>query len=123
MTAQSQPRIALDMGGDGVVKARPKNRRRLLMAALPALIGLGAGVYWLNGGRYETTDNAYFHQARISIASDLSGRLVSVNVTDGQLVQKGATMFTVDPEPYRLALTRPANAWPSSGRARPRSGS
>ena len=105
MNAQSQPQKAADQGGDGVVKAKPK-RRRVLMVALPALIVVGAGVYWINSGRYESTDNAYFHQARIAIASDLSGRLVAVNVADGQMVQKDAVMFTVDPEPYKLALAQ-----------------
>ena len=105
MNAQSQPQKAAEHGGDGVVKAKPK-RRRVLMVALPALIVVGAGVYWINSGRYESTDNAYFHQARIAIASDLAGRLVAVNVADGQMVQKDAVMFTVDPEPYKLALAQ-----------------
>jgi len=109
MNAQSQPQKAAEQGGDVVIKAKPK-RRRLLMVALPALIVVGAGVYWINSGRYESTDNAYFHQARIAIASDLSGRLVSVNVADGQVVPQGAVLFTVDPEPYKLALRRPISA-------------
>lgn len=103
MNAQS-PTHAAELGGDTVVKAQPRNRRRMLMISLPVAIVLGAGVYWVTGGRYESTDNSYFHQARISIASDLSGRVVSVNVADGQVVKKGAVMFTVDPEPYKLAL-------------------
>lgn len=103
MNAQS-PTHAAELGGDTVVKAQPRNRRRMLMISLPVAIVLGAGVYWVTGGRYESTDNSYFHQARISIASDLSGRVVSVDVADGQVVKKGAVMFTVDPEPYKLAL-------------------
>ena len=96
--------LATDMGAATVVKARPKSRRRLLMLSLPVALVVGAGAYWINGGRYESTDNSYFHQARIAIASDLSGRLVSVNVKDGQIVRKDAVMFTVDPQPYKLAL-------------------
>ncbi|MBI1170729.1 HlyD family efflux transporter periplasmic adaptor subunit [bacterium] len=104
MNAQSPASLAADMGADAVIKAKPRNRRRLLMLSLPVALVVGAGVYWINGGRYESTDNSYFHQARLAIASDLSGRLVSVNVTDGQMVKKDAVMFTVDPEPYKLAL-------------------
>lgn len=96
--------LATDMGATTVVKAKPKSRRRLLMLSLPVALVVGAGAYWINGGRYESTDNSYFHQARIAIASDMSGRLVSVNVKDGQLVKKDAVMFTVDPQPYKLAL-------------------
>jgi membrane fusion protein (multidrug efflux system) len=32
--------------------------------------------------------------------------LVSVNVADGQVVPQGAVLFTVDPEPYKLALAQ-----------------
>lgn len=96
--------MGVNKGADTVVKAKPKGGRRLLMLSLPVALVLGAGAYWLNGGRYEETDNSYFHQARIAIASDLSGRLVSVNVKDGQIVKKDAVMFTVDPQPYKLAL-------------------
>lgn len=84
--------------------ARPKRRRLGLMLALPAVMLAGAGAYWINGGQSETTDNANLHQARINIASDLGGRVVTVGVQDGRAVAKGAVMFQVDPEPYRLAL-------------------
>jgi membrane fusion protein (multidrug efflux system) len=85
--------------------AKP-NRKRLLMLALPVALILGAGAFWITGGRYETTENAYFHQARITIASDVSGRVTSVNFTDGQAVKKGDTLFTVDDQPWKLALAQ-----------------
>ncbi len=106
MNAQTQPMTASDMAVHVVAKAKPVNRRRLLMMALPVAIVVGAGAFWITGGRYETTENSYFHQARIAIASDLTGRLVSVNVTDGQMVKAGAVMFTVDPQPFKLALAQ-----------------
>jgi membrane fusion protein (multidrug efflux system) len=85
---------------------KPKRRRYGLMLALPVVLLAGGAVYWVNGGRYETTDNANLHQARINIASDLGGRVVSVGVEDGKMVTKGTVMFQVDPEPYKLALTQ-----------------
>ncbi len=85
---------------------KPKRRRIGLMLALPVVLLAGGAVYWVNGGRYETTDNANMHQARINVASDLTGRVVSVGVMDGKLVKKGTVMFQVDPEPYRLALVQ-----------------
>lgn len=85
----------------------PKPRRRLaLMLALPALLLVGAGGWWLTGGRYETTANAYFHQSVASISSDLGGRVTEVAISDGQPVKEGDLLFRVDPEPYRLALDR-----------------
>ncbi len=85
---------------------KPKKRRVWLMLSLPLILAAGGAIYWVNGGRYESTDNANMHQARINIASDLGGRVVSVNVADGKTVTKGTVMFQVDPEPYRLALVQ-----------------
>lgn len=87
--------------------ARPKRRlgRTVLMVALPVTLALGGGVYWLTSGRYESTENAALHQARISVASDLSGRVVKVAVHDNQQVKAGDLLFQVDPEPYQLALS------------------
>jgi membrane fusion protein (multidrug efflux system) len=101
MNAQSPAQTAAAIP---VIKAKPKSRRTLLILSLPVALLAGGAVYWVNGGRYETTENANMHQARINIASDLGGRVVSVGVADGKPVAKGAVMFQVDPEPYRLAL-------------------
>ena len=88
------------------IETPKKSRRRLLMLSLPVALVIGAGVWWVTGGRYESTDNAYFHQARITIASDISGRVTGVNFTDGQVVKKGDVLFTVDDQPYKLALAQ-----------------
>jgi len=87
--------------------AVPSSRRRrglLLMVALPLALVLGAGVLWYSGGRYESTENANLHQARIAIAPSVAGRVVKVMVQELQPVKAGDLLFQVDPEPYRLAL-------------------
>ncbi|MBX6329048.1 MAG: HlyD family secretion protein [Pseudolabrys sp.] len=87
--------------------AAPPLRRRLrltLLIVLPALAGLiGLGVY-LSGGRYVSTDNAYVGAQKILITPDISGKIVHVAVVEGQHVRPGDELFTLDPEPYRLAL-------------------
>lgn len=83
-----------------------KSNRRWLMTVLPIAVILAGGWYWLSGGRYESTENAALHQARITVASDLSGRVVSVAIKDNQTVKAGDVLFQVDPEPYRLALAQ-----------------
>lgn len=80
--------------------------RRALMLSLPVAIALGGGWMWLSGGRYEETENAALHQARIGIAADLPGRVVATHVTDNAAVKAGDPLFQVDPEPYRLALAQ-----------------
>lgn len=59
------------------------------------------------GGRYETTENAYLHQARISVAPSVGGRVTDVLVADNQKVKAGTVLFKVDPVPYQLALAKP----------------
>src|SRR3569623_1862436 len=75
-----------------------------LMAAVPLLLILVAGYFYLTGGRYESTDNAYIAQDTISISPDVSGRIVKVNVQENQRVKAGDLLFEIDPEPYRIAL-------------------
>lgn len=84
--------------------ARRRTGRILLMAALPVVLLGGAGLWWLASQGHESTDNAYVHQARLSVASAVAGRVVTTHVSDNQRVAKGDALFQVDPEPYRIAL-------------------
>ena len=88
--------------------ATPKRRwlRPLLLFGVPLLIAAIAGYFYLTGGRYVSTDNAYVQQDMISVSPDVSGRLVAVNVRENQRVKKGDALFTIDPEPYRIALAQ-----------------
>ena len=97
---------------ESVEAPAPKQRRwgRLgLMAVVPLLIAAVAGYFYLTGGRYVSTDNAYIQQDMISISPDVSGRIVQVNVKENQRVKAGDVLFVIDPEPYRIALEQ-ANA-------------
>ncbi|OCW55552.1 hypothetical protein AWJ14_06065 [Hoeflea olei] len=96
-------------------KKRSKSRRTLLMLAVPALLVAAGGYMWLTGGRYEETENANLRLSRITIASEISGRIVSVNVKENGPVKKGDVLFQVDPEPLQIALNQ-ANAAVESAR-------
>src|SRR3569832_2274349 len=92
------------------------NRRRLIqMVAVPLVLGVGGGYFWLTGGRYEDTDNAYVQQAKVSLSADIAGRITSVNVGENEPVKAGAVLFTIDPQPYQIALDQ-ANAALASAR-------
>jgi membrane fusion protein, multidrug efflux system len=81
-----------------------KRLRMILLVALPAIAALiGAGVY-IMGGRYISTDNAYVGAQKVLITPDISGKIVHVAVVEGQHVKPGDELFTLDAEPYRLAL-------------------
>jgi membrane fusion protein (multidrug efflux system) len=83
--------------------------RIALMISVPLAIAAVAGYFYLTGGRYQTTDNAYISQDMISISPDVSGRIVQVNVKENQRVKAGDVLLVIDPEPYRIALEQ-ANA-------------
>jgi membrane fusion protein (multidrug efflux system) len=81
-------------------------RRFLLLVVLP-LVALMAGVtFYLNGGRYVTTDDAYVGAQKVLITPDISGKIISVAVKEGQQVSTGDVMFQIDPVPFRLAVAQ-----------------
>jgi membrane fusion protein (multidrug efflux system) len=81
-------------------------RRILLLASVPVLVAAVGGYFWLTGGRYQETDNAYVEQAKVALSADVAGRILSVTVHENEAVQAGDILFTLDPEPYSIALAQ-----------------
>ena len=87
------------------LKARLLARRRLvLLVVLPAIVAVAGLAFYLSGGRYVTTDNAYIGAQKVLITPSVSGTIKRVLVQEGQHVNAGDELFAIDPEPYRLAL-------------------
>src|SRR5690348_14784510 len=101
--AEADPQIADSTVETTVVETPPKRRRwgRLaLMLALPIALLIGGYVYWQGLQGKVTTDNAYLQQDKVGVSAEIVGRIVEVNVKEGQLVKAGQVMFRIDPEPY-----------------------
>jgi membrane fusion protein (multidrug efflux system) len=81
-----------------------KNLRMILLVGLPALAVLIGLVLYLSGGRYVSTDNAYVGAQKVLITPDISGKVIHVAIVEGQHVNAGDEIFTLDSEPYRFAL-------------------
>jgi membrane fusion protein (multidrug efflux system) len=79
-------------------------RRTLLLVMLPIVTVIAGLVFYLNGGRYVTTDDAYVGAQKVLITPDISGKIEKVVVREGQLVNKGDELFEIDPIPFRLAV-------------------
>lgn len=88
------------------VKPARRLRKTMLMLSVPLLLVAGIGGWWLTGTGQESTENAYLHQARISVAPTVGGRVVAVNVRELQPVKAGDLLFQVDPQPYELAVAQ-----------------
>ena len=59
-----------------------------MLAGIAAVI-VASAVVWLRGGRFVSTDNAYVQQDKVSVASDVAGRIVEVAVKENQPVKAG----------------------------------
>ena len=119
MEAPSQPVAVTPPPMQPAPAALKKKRgpgRLLLMVALPLVLAAAGGYVWVTGGRYQETENANLQQAKVSIASDIAGRVVQVDIADNQLVKKGDVLFAIDPEPHRIALAQ-ADAAVAAARA------
>jgi membrane fusion protein, multidrug efflux system len=81
-----------------------KRLRMILLVVLPLFaVIIGIGIY-LSGGRYISTDNAYVGAQKVLITPDISGKITHVAVREGQHVNPGDELFTLDREPFALAL-------------------
>jgi membrane fusion protein, multidrug efflux system len=81
-------------------------RRFLLLVVLPLVAAIAGITFYLNGGRYVTTDDAYVGAQKVLITSDVSGKIISVTVKEGQQVSTGDTLFQIDPVPFQLAVAQ-----------------
>lgn len=83
---------------------RPKRLRRILLLLGPVLM-VAAGLYfYLSGGRYVSTDNAYVRADKLNVATDVSGIVTEIPVTENQQVEKDQVLFRLDEEPFRTAV-------------------
>ena len=89
------------------VASEPHKRnwqRLILMGAVPLLVLLGGLVYWYSLQGKVSTDNAYVKLDKVSVSSEIGGKIVAVAVREDQQVRPGDLLFRIDPEPYALQL-------------------
>jgi membrane fusion protein (multidrug efflux system) len=81
-----------------------KRLRMMLLLVLPVIALVAGGFFYLSGGRYIGTDNAYVGAQKVLITPDISGRIVDIAVREGQHVKPGDQLFTLDAKPFQLAV-------------------
>ncbi|WP_409191434.1 HlyD family secretion protein [Bradyrhizobium sp. RDM4] len=87
-----------------VVAGLRRYRRFLLMVVLPIVVAIAGFTFYLNGGRYVGTDDAYVGAQKVLVTPDISGKIEKVVVKEGQIVKQGDELFEIDPVPFRLAV-------------------
>jgi membrane fusion protein (multidrug efflux system) len=90
---------------EAVEQTRRKRRwRKPLLFAAPLIIIVGAIFFYLHGGRYEATDDAFLNAGMVSVSPNVAGRVIEVDVHNNQHVHKGDVLFRIDPAPYQAAV-------------------
>ena len=85
---------------------RPSRRRRLrwtLFLLLPIVLIVGA-YFYVEGGAYMSTDDAYIEADKVGLSTDVSGMVAAIEVTDNQHVTAGQVLFRLDPLLFQLKL-------------------
>src|SRR5438552_4004110 len=82
---------------------RGRLRRVLMIGGVVLVAGVSLG-FWLLGGRYVGTDDAYIHAAQLMVSTDVSGLVHEVDVHQGQHVKAGQVLFRIDPGQFQIAL-------------------
>jgi membrane fusion protein (multidrug efflux system) len=90
--------------GKGLLERR--GVRMVLLGLGPLVVLAGAAYYYVTGGRYVSTEDAYVQADKVQISSDVAGRVIEVGVSDHQTVVKNDLLFRIDDQPYKIALMR-----------------
>jgi membrane fusion protein (multidrug efflux system) len=84
--------------------ARLRARARTILLVIVPLVAVVAGLgFYLAGGRYISTDNAYVGAQKVLITPDVSGKIDKISVREGEHVAAGTELFRIDPKPFELA--------------------
>jgi len=81
-------------------------RRYLITGAAVLLAFLLAWALWWHYLRSPWTRDGRVRAEVVNIATEISGKVVGLNVTDNQTVHKGDVLLTIEPVDYRLALVQ-----------------
>lgn len=90
-------------------RVRPKNnrlKRFVLLVLIPLIILIVSAGFYLHGGRYVSTDNAYIKADNVPISAQVSGTIQQVMVKEYQQVKAGDVLFRLDPAPFQVAVAK-----------------
>jgi membrane fusion protein (multidrug efflux system) len=99
---------ASQKGGAAHVKRANRSRllRPVLMIGGVLLVIVATIAFWVSGGQYVSSDDTYVDAAKVSLSTDVSGLVASVNVRDNQHVTAGQVLFTLDQSAFDIAVAQ-----------------
>ena len=84
-------------------KNRGAARAKLVLALIVLVAAAGAVADWYPTKDIATTDDAYTDGHAITVAPQVAGTVVSLDVNDNQQVKAGDLLFQIDPRAYVAA--------------------
>jgi membrane fusion protein (multidrug efflux system) len=77
--------------------------RRFFMWGVPLILAGIGGFFYVTGGRYVSTDDAYIQAARVAVSADISARVSEIPLADNQPVHKCDVLLRLDSRPFEIA--------------------
>ncbi|MCW6507062.1 HlyD family secretion protein [Lichenifustis flavocetrariae] len=94
-----------DEKGPGVWATLRKHPVAVGVAAVVLVAGIVLGVLWyLYSRHFENTDDAFIDGRPVSVSPQVTGNIVSVPVTDNQVVHAGDLLAVIDERDYQATL-------------------
>ncbi|HTP85162.1 MAG TPA: HlyD family secretion protein [Alphaproteobacteria bacterium] len=101
--ADSARPVAVD-GARAPAGARRQLVRWGLIGLGPLVVLLAALWFYVTGGRYVSTDDAFVKTDLVSINAQVPGQVTGLYVHNNQSVEAGQLLFELDPRSYQIAL-------------------
>jgi membrane fusion protein (multidrug efflux system) len=96
-----------DKGSQGIKAAFRKHPIVIAVCGGLIVVGAIAGVIWyLHARHYESTDDAFIDARPVLVSPQVTGDIISVNVTDDQIVKPGDLLVKIDPRDYLATLNQ-----------------
>jgi membrane fusion protein (multidrug efflux system) len=87
-------------------RSRRQRTRMILLVVVPLIAAAIALAFYLEGGRYISTDNAYVKADKVPLSAEVSGAIKDVLVHENQTVSAGQVLFRLDPAPFQVAVAK-----------------
>ena len=89
--------------------AEPSQRRkrhlgRFMLFAGPLCVGIVYAYFYLTGGRFVKTDDAYIQTDKVAVSSQVAGAITAIQVAENSHVGQGQPLFVLDDRTYAIAL-------------------
>jgi membrane fusion protein, multidrug efflux system len=103
--AEDQLADADEKGSQGIKAGFKKHVIAILVCGGLIVLGAVGGTAWYLHSRHdESTDDAFIDARPVLVSPQVTGDIISVNVTDDQIVRKGDLLVKIDPRDYLAAL-------------------